>query len=440
MRAGLSILIVSAVVAVGAPAAARDEAASLTPAERGIEQARQSIVKSPDEAGAHVALAMALARRARETSEHSFYEQADAALDKALALEPGNFEALRTRAWVLLGQHRFAQARELAQTLNTRVPDDVMVYGLLTDANAELGDYGSAERACQWMLDLRPGNVPALTRAAYLREMFGDTDGAFELMGSALDGTSPDEAEDRAWILTQMAHLRMLAGGVSDAESLLSHALASFPGYHYALAQLAKVRGAQGRFDDTVALLRQRYETSPHPENLYDLAAALARAGRRSEAERAFDDFEKQALEETHGDDNANRELVFYYADHARRPDAALAVARRTMERRKDVFTLDAYAWALYRSGMSEEAGEAMNSALAVGFEDASVLYRAGAIAARLGHEEEAIQRLSRSLALGPASEVASEARGALTELLKRREQTSGNPETTADTARATGT
>ena len=31
------------------------------------------------------------------------------------------------------------------------------------------------------MLDLRPGNLPGLTRAAYLRELFGDLDGSVEL-------------------------------------------------------------------------------------------------------------------------------------------------------------------------------------------------------------------------------------------------------------------
>ena len=44
------------------------------------------------------------------------------------------------------------------------------------------------------MLDLRPGNVPAVTRAAYLREMFGDVEGALELMAQALDATPRERA------------------------------------------------------------------------------------------------------------------------------------------------------------------------------------------------------------------------------------------------------
>ena len=69
------------------------------------------------------------------------------------------------------------------------MPDDVLVYGFLVDGYTELGRYADAEKAAQWMLDIRPGNVPALTRASHLRELFGDHEGAVELMDTVL---SPD--------------------------------------------------------------------------------------------------------------------------------------------------------------------------------------------------------------------------------------------------------
>ncbi len=414
MKASVSSLAVACSLAVGASFEAQDLAGPATPAERRIEQARLSITKAPGSAMGHVELALALARRARETADPGLYVRAEEAIAGALELAPDNFEAKRARAWVLLGQHRFAEARELAEALNTRVPDDVMVYGLLTDANVELGDYERAEKACQWMLNLRPGSLPALTRAAYLRELFGDVEGALELMAHASDATPMGEVEDRAWILTQMAHLRLLTGDVHEAERLLGEALAAFPGYHYALAQLAKARAAQGRRGEAAALLRQRYDTAPHPENLYDLALALGRAGRRGEADARFAEFEREALRETHGADNANRELVFYYADHARRPAEALAVARREVARRRDVHTLDAYAWALYRAGQAAEARKVMEQVLAVGIREASILYHAGAIEARLGERASASERLQQSLVLNPASDVAAEARRAL--------------------------
>jgi tetratricopeptide (TPR) repeat protein len=352
-----------------------------SPAEQKIEAARKSIAAHPKAAQGYVDLAFALTRRAREISDVSFYDQAQAAVQKAVELEPANYGAAKAEVWILLGKHEFAKAREKASALNKRMPDDVLVYGFLADANAELGNYDETEKAVQWMLNLRPGNVPALTRTAYLRELFGDLDGAFDAMRMAFDATSPVETEDRAWILTQLAHVRIAQGRIGDAEKLLNQALATFPGYHYALANLAKVRTAQKRYDDAVALLEQRYQAAPHAENLYALAEALELAGRSDKAQRAFADFEKRSRAEMMLADNSNHELVFYYANHAGRPAEALRVARMEFERRHDVYTLDAYAWALHVNGRDEEARAQMERALAVGVRAPEIL----AHAAQLG-------------------------------------------------------
>ena len=409
-----AVLVVGAVMT--APSA-RAQGAAASPAQRRIEQAQELIARDPGRCQGHNDLALALARRARETSDPSFYTRAEQSIEKCLALSPDNVEALKVRTWVLLGQHRFAEARDLATALNKRVPDDLMVYGLLTDASVELGDYKQAESACQWMLDLRPGNVPALTRAAYLRETFGDVEGALELMGMAFDGTPPAEVEDRAWILTQTAHLRLLTGRTEEAQRLLDQALALFPDYHYALAQIAKLDAARGKHAEAVEVLRRRYEAAPHPENLYDLAEALERAGRRGEARAAFAEFERKALAETQKADNSNHELVLYYADHAGRPADALAVARREVERRRDVHTLDVYAWALCRNGKHAEAQRAIDEALGVGVRDAAILYHAGVIASKLKQKAKAGDYLRQSLDLDPVSEVARPAREALARL-----------------------
>jgi tetratricopeptide (TPR) repeat protein len=284
---------------------------------------------------------------------------------------------------VRLGQHRFADALALAQELNHRAPDDVMVYGLLTDASVELGRYDDAEKAAQWMLDIRPGNIPALTRTAYLRELFGDLEGAREMMQMALDQTAPVETEDRAWMLTQLGHLYLLEGDLSKAERALQEALRLFPGYHYALGNLARVRTAQGRHAEAVTLLRERQAAANHPENLYELAEALEHAGNSKEARTAFAAFETAARAESQGPDNANRELVFYYVDHARKPAEALRLAEAEAAVRRDVYTLDALAWALWAGGKKPEARQTLERALAVGVRDPRVLKHARALGIR---------------------------------------------------------
>jgi tetratricopeptide (TPR) repeat protein len=353
----------------------------LTPASQRIQAAERRIAADPQSVDAHNELALALARRARETADPAFYARAEGAIARSLELAPGNFEAQKMRTWVLLGQHEFRRALDLALALNKQVPDDLLVYGFLTDAHVELGNYKEAEEACQWMLDLRPGNIPAFTRAAYLRELFGDIEGAIELMTKAYERTPPMDVEDRAWTLAQLGHLELLAGRADGASLILLEALRLFPDYHYALGYLAKVRSVQGKHAEAVGLYKRRYDVAPHPENLYAVAAALEQAGRSAEADAAFADFESSALKESQGWDNSNRELIFYYADHGR-PGDALRIAQMEMSRRQDVYTLDAYAWALHVNKRSREAAQSMERALAVGIKDPDVLSRAATIKA----------------------------------------------------------
>ena len=391
------LLIVSTTTLMVAQANTARTDPRLSPAEQSMAQAQRMIEKNPKNYEAYNALALALSRRARETSDVKFYAEAEETLKKSFEICPDNFDGERITAWLLLGKHEFGAAREEALKLNKRMPDDVMVYGFLTDANVELGKYDEAEKAAQVMLNLRPGNSPGVTRTAYLRELFGDVDGALELMNMALESTSPSEVEDSAWILAQMGHLQLSVGRLIDAEKNLQQALTLFPGYHYALGNLAKVRIAQRRYDEAVQLLQQLYEGAPHAENLYDLAEALQLAGRSEEAKKAFAEFEHKSLLETKRADNSNRELIFYYTDHAQQPLKALAVANREFARRRDVDTLDAYAWSLHVNGRNQEARQQIETALAVGIRDAKIIRHAGDIALAVGDRDTAQKYFQRA-------------------------------------------
>jgi tetratricopeptide (TPR) repeat protein len=388
----------------------------LSPAEQKIAALQKAIAMNPGRHDLYADLAFAYARRARETADPACYGKAEEAVNKSSSLMPDNFEAKKVQVWILLGKHEFARAREEAQHLNKKAPD-IMVYGLLTDANVELGNYKEAEEAVQWMLDMRPGNVAGLTRAAYLRELFGDIEGALEMLNSAYHRVPPTEVEDRSWILTNIGHLHLMSGKPEDAEKILNQALTLFPDYHYGLAQMAKVRMSQRRYKDAVKLLRQRYQAAPHPENLYDLAVALQKAGSDKEAKRAFIEFEKKALAESDSPDNSNRELIFYYADHARKPSKALDIASKEIGRKRDVYTRGALAWALHVNGRNKEARRQIDIALAVGIRNAEVFYHAGMIALQSGDRKTAIRYLKKTLETNPVSEVSDVARRELSRL-----------------------
>src|ERR1700732_1934817 len=123
--AALLLLVLSAMAgfaqAPNAPAETK-----LSPAERSIAQATKLIEKNPKDFEAYNALALALSRRARETSDVRFYTEAEEALQKSFAISPNNFDGQRTHVWLLLGKHEFAAALDAAKDLNRKMPDDVM--------------------------------------------------------------------------------------------------------------------------------------------------------------------------------------------------------------------------------------------------------------------------------------------------------------------------
>ena len=419
----MRILILGLLLSVPATAAARGaDRGSPSPAELRIAAAQKVLQKQPDRYMAYNDLATALIRRARETGDKSYFQQAAAAVENSRRLQPDNFEAGQAHVALLLGEQKYSQALAEARALNHRMPDAVLVWGYMAEADAALGDYDAAEQAAQWMMNLRPGNLPALVCGANLREDWGDLDGALDFLSRALQQVPPLETEETAWILTRMARLELQAGQPEKADPLLEQALKTFPDYYLSLEELAKVRMAEHRYPEAAELVetRNRDFASAQSRNLE--ARALLLAGRTAEAGQKYADFERVARDQIEQFDNANPELVFYYAGQAHRPSEALRIARLEIERRHDVRTLDAYAWALYVNGQFDEARRQIEKALEVGARDAELYYHAGTIEAAAGAKSAGLHYFQQSLELDPGSETADAARSALAQSGKRSE------------------
>src|SRR3954451_1258212 len=136
------LLPIAALVAFAQPNLSSE--VKLSPAERSTARAKRLIEKKPNDFEAYNALALALSRRARETSDVRYYDQAEQTLNQSFSLSPDNFDGAKIHVWLLLGKHEFPAALQGAKKLNKRMPDDIMTYGFLADSNIELGDYKEA--------------------------------------------------------------------------------------------------------------------------------------------------------------------------------------------------------------------------------------------------------------------------------------------------------
>lgn len=412
----MKTLVLALFLAITASGAAASEGGSPSPAELRIEGAQKVLQKHPNRYQAYNDLAVALVRRARETGDNSYYEQAMAAIDNSIKIEPRNFEAQQAQVDLLLAEHNYRQALEEARALNHRMPDAVLVWGYMAEAESALGDYQQAEESAQWMMNLRPGNVPAYITGAGLRQDWGDIDGALEYLSKALQQTPPFESEETAWIMTRMASLLRQSGRPDAAESLLQKALKTFPDYYFSLEELAQVRMEQRLYPEAVELLERRNQKFPNPTSQLLAARAYESSGRPADSAKMYAKFEREARAQISLPGNSNVELIAYYAEHARQPQEALRIARLEMENRHDVWALDACAWALYANGQYAEARLQIEKALELGTRDAVIYYHAGAIESAFGKKAEAGHYFQESLDLNPASEVSDAARRAVTQ------------------------
>jgi tetratricopeptide (TPR) repeat protein len=372
-----------------------------------IVSLQRAVEKDPGKGALWVLLGRSWVRKARESSDPGFYLNARAAADAALAIDPGDAAALDLEGLVLLNEHRFEQARALAQSNVDAHPQDPAAFGTLSDALLELGRLDDAARSAQAMMDLKP-NLPSYSRASYLRWLDGDVEGAKRIVRLAIDsGGGRREPEPRAWVMTQAALIFLHQGDYDGAEAGFDRTLEEMADYPPALVGKARVALARGDGPAAAQLLGRAYDASPLVETAWLLGDARTMAGDASLARDAY------ARVERAGKQVDPRTLALFWATRNEHPAEALALAEAEKAVRRDLYTEDTYAWALYRNRRMPEARAAIDRALAHGTPDARLLYHAGAIRIASADRTAGRKLVETALALEPGFDVtgAAEAR-----------------------------
>ena len=371
-----------------------------------IRSYQARVARRPDDIRSYARLGQAYILKARETGDPGYYDLADKAL--ARCLEAGPDPATATRATsdlaiVQMGRHQFREALATAQKGLSYGSGDLTPYGPIGDAHIELGEYDQAEAAYEKMRGLQGPFYPH-NRLSMLRFLKGDPAGAIVEMRRAvqtgMEGTQPKE--NIAWAQYRLGATLFQTGALEAAGQAHQDALATYPGYHRALAGLAQVRAAQGRYPEAIELYRKAIGVIPLPDYAASLGDVYARIGRADEARKQY------ALVEYIGRLNAlnkvlyNRELALFYLDHDTKVGEALDLARRELEVRGDIYTHDVLAWALYKNGRAADALAPMKEALRLGTQDARLFFHAGMIHRAAGEPDRAREFLRRALALNP--------------------------------------
>ena len=367
-----------------------------SPTEVRIRELERRIRGRPDSEDAWILLGRAWVQRAREASDPGYYVNADACANELLARAPENRAARNLRGLVLLDRHDFAAAKALAEELVARDPRDPMAWGTLSDAELELGDFEAAVRATDRMLEQKPG-LPAYSRAAHLRFLRGDLDGAIATIRLAIDaGFDPNDPEPLAWTLVQAAELFWHSGDYAGAEAGFAQALEVVHGYPPALVGRGRVALARRDTARAAQFFSQALEKSPLPETARLLSGALAEAGDARGSRNALERAEREALR------SDPRALSLLYSNQGKNLARALELAQAERRVRGDIYTEDALAWAYYKNGAVELARRTSDRAVRLGTPDARLAFHRAAILIASGEAETGRALLRETLARSP--------------------------------------
>lgn len=355
----------------------------IRPIDQEIARQQALVLSSSSSANALERLGWTFIRKARVSFDAGFYnlaEQCAACMEARGSKGP---DALLLRAHALQSLHRFGAAETTAREL-VSMRERPFDYGVLGDILIDQGKVREGAAAYQKMVDLRP-DLQSYARAAHVRWLTGDLDGAIQLIKLATAGSSQNDPEPGAWAFTRLALYQFQRNATKSALESCDAALALQSDYAPAILIHGRILLARNRAADALVALRRAAELNPLPEYQWAVADAFAAIGDRDRAA----EIESQITESS--DDP--RTISLFLATRHKDVDRAVQLAQQELSNRGDVFTHDALAWALAAAGRTSEAQQHATQALSQGTADSRLFLHAGIIAA-LNNDKKQAKRL----------------------------------------------
>jgi tetratricopeptide (TPR) repeat protein len=375
--------------------------------KKAIENLLANVQANPKDYKSMLALAQAYIQESRVTGDHAYYDKAALeVLNTVLENEPKNFEALCCKATVLLSQHHFAEGLEVAKFALPINPDNAFIYGIMCDANVELGNYKEAISMADKMVSMRPDNR-SYARISYLREIYGDMPGAIKAIKLAVSAGYPG-LEQTEWTRNILAHLYESTGKIDSAEIQYRIALQERPDYAFAIAGLGHIAKDKGNYTEAINYYEKakgminEYSFSDELTDLYRLNNEPDKATENAaEVIKMLSPASDVESENGHGH-YADKELAYAYLK-INDTENALKHALIEYERRpENIDVCETVAWVRYKKGEFAEANKMINKALSTNSKNPVLLCRAGLIKIKAGEIDKGEKLIKQALEINP--------------------------------------
>jgi tetratricopeptide (TPR) repeat protein len=255
------------------------------------------------------------------------------------------------------------------------------VYGILVDANVELGNYEEAVTISDKMQQLKP-SLESYSRASYLREIYGDYNGAIEAMKLAVQAGLTG-SEPQSWSRNILGDLYFNSGKLDMAQATYEENLLLRPSYAQSMAGLAKVAAKKQNYDRALSLLDSAeaiMQDNSFAEQKADVYTAMGDTAKAKAANASV-----QALliaDANTPQHSVALELGRSFIKTNQWDSASKYITQEYKVRPENIEVNSEMAWIAYNKNQREEAKQYMAKALRTGSKDPELLKRAATIKA----------------------------------------------------------
>ncbi len=344
---------------------------------------RKALMDNPKAKEPWLNLAEVFIQEARVTGEHPHYYPAALQCLEALLAQPFDekdlkekdlkFRALSAKAGVEMSLHEFAKALETGEAAVAINPLNSGIYGVLTDANVELGNYAKAVEMADKMVSIKP-DLRSYSRVSYLREIHGDVPGAIEAMTMAVTAGYPGH-DNTSWAMVTLGNLYIQYGKLDEAEQVFKSTLENRPEYPFALGGLAAVAIMRKNYKEAERLLNQAAAIVPEVGFFEQLATVYKETGRTNEYGKTMQEvIEMMEDDQAHGH-NMDLGFAHVYSNLMDNQPKALEYALKEYNARPENIDVNGTLANIYaKMGENEKAKIHRNKALRTGSKNPELL------------------------------------------------------------------
>src|SRR6185436_16604658 len=116
-----------------------------------IQVLQSHLRKNPKDWSSYSQLGLAYLQKARETGDPSYYQKAEESLDQSIKHQAADYVTVSGMGALALARHQFHSALEWGERARQLNPIRTYSYGILADAQIELGQYDEAVETLQTM-------------------------------------------------------------------------------------------------------------------------------------------------------------------------------------------------------------------------------------------------------------------------------------------------